>query len=357
MSEVKKQLEALLFSSGKAMEVTDLMAVTGFDKRKVKKELAELKKDYESRDSSLMLMEEGNSWKLNIRENYVSLVTKIISDTELSRGVLETLGVVAWKAPVLQSEVIHIRSASAYDQIKELVELSFIKKEKEGRSYILKLTEKFFEYFDVPGDKGIKDALGDIKQPEPVKPIEKLDNLDVVNIGEVKTEEESKLDQAKKELENQFDIVSAEEDRASIPEIDNDFLSKINDKIDNISKRNDAHESDELFQRTDMYGEQLDEIRAENRENEAENASEGVQESQVEESNGEQVESEADKMSDIVKEIAEERSEELDKINKGEGSDFQVPNSENSASDEENSETNNSEAVDVTESKNSETKE
>lgn len=245
-AEKRKQVEALLFSSGRSMAIDDIATITGIDKKEVRTALKALKEDYNSRDTSLMLIEEGDSWKLNIREQYVSLVTKIIADTELSRTVLETLGVVAWKAPVLQSEVIKIRSSQAYEHIKELVLLGFIKKEQEGRSFILKLSEKFFEYFDVPGDRGIKEALKEAKiPPEPEQ--DHLGKLEVYNREtQAKKEEELRL-QLKQEKE---ELVARLEEKKKDIKVDKEFLSSMGDKITEASKRNDELDNDELFKRS-----------------------------------------------------------------------------------------------------------
>jgi hypothetical protein len=59
------------------------------------------------------------------------------------------LAIIAWKSPVVQSEIVRIRSTKAYDHIEELLTKGFIMREKSGRSYLIKLTPKFFEYFDI----------------------------------------------------------------------------------------------------------------------------------------------------------------------------------------------------------------
>lgn len=238
MSEVSNQVEALLFSSGRAMNVEDVTNIMNLEKKEVKKALKELKERYDSSDGSIMLIQEGDSWKLSIKEKYVSLVTKIVADTEMSKTVLETLSVIAWKSPVLQSEVIKIRTSNAYEHIKELVDAGFINKEREGRSYRLRIAEKFFEYFDVPGDKGIKDAFKEVKIPEKKEP-EHLGMLEVIPIEEHK---EGK-NVSENEAEEKFDT------KEEIPPIDEEFLSKVNKQIETISAKNDELEQDELFKR------------------------------------------------------------------------------------------------------------
>ena len=72
-----------------------------------------------------------------------------MSDAELDKPTQETLAIVAYKQPMFQSEVIKIRGNTAYDHIKVLKEQEFITSEKSGRTRILRLTPKFFDYFNV----------------------------------------------------------------------------------------------------------------------------------------------------------------------------------------------------------------
>ena len=129
----KNQVEALLFASGKKLEVGFIEElISSKNKEFVRGALKELKREYDERDSPLMILEEGSSWKISVREKYLPLVRKIVADTELSKTVMETLAIIAWKSPVLQSEIIHIRTNKAYDHINELLESGFITKEKRS---------------------------------------------------------------------------------------------------------------------------------------------------------------------------------------------------------------------------------
>jgi len=78
------------------------------------------------------------------------LVSNLISETELDKSTMETLAVIAWKYPILQSDVIKIRHNKAYDHMRQLKELGFVSKERCGRTFKIHLTEKFFNYFDLP---------------------------------------------------------------------------------------------------------------------------------------------------------------------------------------------------------------
>ena len=162
MSELKNQIESLLFSSGKRLTVEDLGRLCKEENLDaVKAALILLQKELEDKQSSLMLVEEGDTYKLTIREKYVSVVKKIVTTPELPKIILETLAVVAYKAPVLQSQVIKVRTNKAYRHLDELEEMGYITREKKGRSKLIKLTPKFFDYFDVPPEK-LKDKFRNV---------------------------------------------------------------------------------------------------------------------------------------------------------------------------------------------------
>jgi len=108
----------------------------------------------------LMLIEEGEFWKLNVRDPYVSIVRKIVTETELPKGVLETLAVIAFKYPILQSDLIKLRTNKSYDHLAELEAAGYVSRQKHGRTNLIKLTEKFFKYFDLTEEK-LKDQFKD----------------------------------------------------------------------------------------------------------------------------------------------------------------------------------------------------
>lgn len=260
---LKNQVEALLFSSGKAMEEEQLMSLTESEKRKLRATLKQLKQEYDERDTSLKLFNEGTSWKLLVRDEYIPLVRRIVADTELSKATLETLAIIAYNQPkVLQSKVVELRGGNAYEHIKELLELGFIVKEKSGRSFSIRLTEKFFDYFDVEGAESIRSVFKGVKVPTPKERQKQLGGLSVVDLPEEKSNKEKPLgdltvvnvaeEEDKKEDifgENPFEkeapekLIETEEERVE----KNDFLSKIESQIETLSSRNDDRDEDEDF--------------------------------------------------------------------------------------------------------------
>lgn len=157
---LKKDIEALLFSAGRKLGIVEFAQITKSRPEEIKSALAELKMEYDEKNSSLMLANEGDFWKLTVREPFLPLVRKIVTETELSKTILETLAVIAFKYPIKQSDLIKIRTNKAYDHLKELEEMGYITRQKHGRTNLIKLTQRFFEYFDLPEEK-VKEVFSD----------------------------------------------------------------------------------------------------------------------------------------------------------------------------------------------------
>ena len=150
----KNKIEAILFTIGKFLTVQEIAKLAGINSiDTVKYDLENLKKEYENKNGALEIINEDDKWKLSIKKEYLYLTEKLLTSSELDRPTQETLAIIAYKNPVLQAEVIKIRGNKAYDHIKILKENNFITSEKSGRTRLLKLTQKFFEYFDVIEDK------------------------------------------------------------------------------------------------------------------------------------------------------------------------------------------------------------
>jgi len=150
MEENKKKVEAILFTTGRFLTLEEISQHCEIKPvEKVKEILDSLKKDYEDKDSALEIIHENNKWKLNIKKEHLAITQKLLEHAEFNIPVQETLAVIAYKQPAIQSDVVKIRGNKSYDHIHFLEEAGFVIGEKFGRTKLLKLTEKFYDYFDV----------------------------------------------------------------------------------------------------------------------------------------------------------------------------------------------------------------
>ena len=203
---LKNKLEALLFSSGRKMDIEELSRLSNAKTGDIQESLEDLKKDYENKNSSVMIVNEGDSWKLTVREQFLPLVQKIITETELSKTVVETLAVIAFKYPIKQSELIKIRTNKAYDHLKELEQMGYITRQKHGRTNLIKLTQKFFEYFDLREEQ-LKEKFRDFSSI--AKAIEDKEQ----EIETIKQDQKAKAQEEKQkneEINKEIDLMGTE---------------------------------------------------------------------------------------------------------------------------------------------------
>lgn len=150
MTDTEKQVEAVLFAVGKEITTERIASLCSLQATAVEAILQQLTASYADRDQALQIIKKENGWKLTVRDAFVPLVSKLVSSTEVERPLMETLAVIAWKYPVLQADIVKLRGSSAYEHMRQLEEQGLVAKEKFGRTFKIHLTQKFFEYFDLP---------------------------------------------------------------------------------------------------------------------------------------------------------------------------------------------------------------
>lgn len=144
------RLEAILYLQARPLPLTELMEISGEGRETVEDALMELMDDYAHRDSALEIIETDQGYSLQLRAAFQNLIQDFVP-AELGTGNLRTLAAIALKSPMLQTELIDLRGSSAYQQVQDLVAAGFIRKRRqtEGRSYWLEVTDKFHQYFEI----------------------------------------------------------------------------------------------------------------------------------------------------------------------------------------------------------------
>jgi len=174
MEAKAKRVEAVLFAVGKEITTERIASLCSLPQEEVEQIMQELINEYIQREQSLQIVKKDLGWKLTVRDEYVPLVSSLVSSTELDRPIMETLAVIAWKYPIVQSEIIKLRGSSAYEHMRRLEEQGFIDKEHQGRTFKVRLTKKFFEYFDLPSEEAKQAFLKQVPQ-EVLKEAEEVD--------------------------------------------------------------------------------------------------------------------------------------------------------------------------------------
>jgi segregation and condensation protein B len=148
------RIEAILYLKGKPLSLAELAEIAGISRDEVELGLITLMADYAHRDTALEIRQEGQRYSLQLRDGLGELVQNLLP-VDLSTAALRTLATIALKKRILQSDLVELRGSGAYDHIKELLAQNFIerKRQSEGRSYWLTLSEKFHRTFAVRTDE------------------------------------------------------------------------------------------------------------------------------------------------------------------------------------------------------------
>ena len=147
------KVEAVLYLKGRPISKKNLSEITKSDINSIIKAIQELKDKYSNSKSAIVLNEIDNSYCLELKPSLNEFVEDLLP-SDLRTSELRTLATIAIKKKILQSDLILLRGSGAYDHIKELNNQKLIvkRKQKDGRSYWLSLSEKFFQTFAVSNE-------------------------------------------------------------------------------------------------------------------------------------------------------------------------------------------------------------
>jgi segregation and condensation protein B len=116
MSDLERQLEAILFVADEPVPLTQLAQVTETARETVLRALAEMKARYESEQRGLTLREIGDGWRMYTHPDvapYVERFVLAVQQPRLTQAALETLAIVAYKQPVSRQQVAQIRGVDS----------------------------------------------------------------------------------------------------------------------------------------------------------------------------------------------------------------------------------------------------
>lgn len=150
MSRLANTLEAILYLKAQPLTLTELAEFAQCDRETAEAGLLELVAEYSHRDGALEVVETPKGYTLQLRESFHHLVQTLIP-ADLGVGALRTLAAIALRGPISQTELVDLRGSNAYQHVQELVGLGFVRKRKQsdGRSYWLQVTDKFHQYFQL----------------------------------------------------------------------------------------------------------------------------------------------------------------------------------------------------------------
>jgi segregation and condensation protein B len=170
MDNLKNVIESLLFASDAPLTVDKIGSILETnDAEAIRDALTSLGEEYESQKRGFFLCEVAGGYQLRTRPENREWVRRMrqTRPARLSRAALETLAIIAYKQPVLRSDVEHLRGVDSGGVLRSLLERGMIRilgrKDLPGRPMVYGTTKRFLEVFDM---KDLKDlpTLKDLQE-------------------------------------------------------------------------------------------------------------------------------------------------------------------------------------------------
>lgn len=156
MEDIKNIIESLLLVAEEPLKIDrikDILALA--EKKEIQNALTELSSEYENRKGGFFLREVAGGYQIRTRPEYREWIKRLIQPKplRLSKPALETLSIIAYKQPIIRSDIEHIRGVNCGGILRMLFERKLVRilgrKAIPGRPHIYATTKHFLEVFDL----------------------------------------------------------------------------------------------------------------------------------------------------------------------------------------------------------------
>ncbi len=156
LKEMEAAIEAILFTMGRAVEVSQIAKALEQDVKTTEKIIRNLMIEYQSEDRGIQIIELDHAYQMCTKKEYYSYLIRIAMQPKkavLTDVMLETLSIIAYKQPVTKLEIEKIRGVKCDHAVNKLIEYNLVTElgrlDAPGRPILLGTTEEFLRCFGV----------------------------------------------------------------------------------------------------------------------------------------------------------------------------------------------------------------
>ena len=154
IKEVKSIIEALLFTWGDPLDISDISSILGIEEKELHGIVQEMIDDFDYNMRGIRIIRINNSYQLGTRAEHFDWIKKLSdpkTSKNLSNAALETLSIIAYRQPVIKSDIEAIRGVRCDRAIETIMERGLIvemgRMERAGRPILYGTTELFLRAF------------------------------------------------------------------------------------------------------------------------------------------------------------------------------------------------------------------
>ena len=155
--DTARAIYAMLFTSDKPLNISSIADALGDVERDIVEILIEeLTEDIAKQDVPFQLREISGGYQLATDSKYAPYIRRMLKvkrSAKLSKAVLETLAIIAYRQPVTRPDVESIRGVSVSHAFGQLQERNLIKAvgvaDVPGRPRLYRTTDEFLDHFGI----------------------------------------------------------------------------------------------------------------------------------------------------------------------------------------------------------------
>ena len=195
-------LEAILFASGKEVEIDFLLEKLQISRVAFEKALKSLQDKY-SGDCGINVIKFKNKLQFATNPKYIDDVAEVLNpirEKELTKAMLETLSIIAYKQPITRLEIEEIRGVDCTYAVQTLSKMNMIevvgKKDAVGKPLLFGTTDEFLNRFslsdlsDLPSFESLTDRIQTIATPGGDSQLFDMKSNENINFEETSPKEE-----------------------------------------------------------------------------------------------------------------------------------------------------------------------
>lgn len=191
----KSIVEAMLFASDSPLSLSRIGSILrDLKPKEIRDIIDELNDGYKTRNHGFVIREIASGYQMYTLPEYAFWVNQIFDHPKkqrLSQAALESLAILAYKQPLIRSEIEHIRGVNCEGVLHTLLEKNLItvvgREKRAGRPLLYGTTKEFLSYF---GLKSLEE-LPRVEELESLLPQEKKEgDLESIERKEDRVEEQ-----------------------------------------------------------------------------------------------------------------------------------------------------------------------
>ena len=177
IKEQKAIIEAMLFATGRAVKIDEIIQVLDLDRKEAELILQQMRLEYEEKNRGIQIIKVQNTYQMCTKKEYYNYIYKLVDKRKkptLSNAMIEILSIIAYNPRITRAEIDSIRGVASDGVIYKLLDYGLIieagKSDAPGKPMTYKVTNEFLKLFgyssldELPELPNIKDEQLEIEE-------------------------------------------------------------------------------------------------------------------------------------------------------------------------------------------------